>query len=112
MKLIHALVASLVIVAPASAQVQDGKDGASKPQDGAIKGGSIVPGETAGQPDGRGTASPSARGVQRCNELTGTLREQCLEQERNAGSGSTRSADPAAVPTPRAPGEPPPQNPR
>src|SRR4051812_48746665 len=111
MKIIQALIALALMSAPALAQVQEGKD-IAKPQDGAIKGGAIVPGESAGTPDSRGTASPSARGVQRCNELTGTLREQCLEQERNAGTGTTRSTDPAAVPTPRAPGEPPPQNPR
>ncbi len=93
--------------APADKAAPDG----AKPSDGAIKGGSIVPGETAGTPDGRSdTPSPAARGVQRCNELSGSLREQCLEHERNAAAGASQSPQPAA--TPRAPGEPPPQNPR
>jgi hypothetical protein len=94
--------------APAEKAAPDG----AKPSDGAIKGGSIVPGETAGTPDGRGaTPAPSARGVQRCNELSGTLREQCLEQERNAGMKGGAEAG-ATVPASPAPGEPPPQNPR
>jgi hypothetical protein len=82
----------------ALAFAQDAKDGA-KPSDGAIKGGAVLPGETSGTPDGR--ATPSPRGADRCNELSGTLREQCLEQERKASAGATRS-----------PGEPPPQDPR
>lgn len=50
------------------------RDG-SKPADGAIKGGSILPGETGGIP--------------RCNELSGTLREDCLAKERGAATGSS-----------------------
>jgi hypothetical protein len=84
----------------ALAFAQDAKDGA-KPSDGAIKGGSVLPGETSGTPDSRPTPAPAPRGVERCNELSGTLREQCLEQERKASAGATS-----------APGEPPPQNPR
>ena len=79
---------------------QDAKDGA-KPSDGAIKGGSVLPGESSGTPDGRSAPAPAVRGVERCNELAGTLREQCLEQEHKASAGATR-----------APGEPPPQDPR
>lgn len=89
-----------LLVVSSLAFAQDAKDGA-KPSDGAIKGGSIVPGEASGMPDGRGTPAPSARGVERCNELSGTLREQCLDQEHKAPAGATR-----------APGEPPPQEPR
>ena len=84
----------------ALAFAQDPKE-ATKPSDGAIKGGSVLPGETSGTPDGRATPAPSPRGADRCNELSGTLREQCLEQERKASAGATRS-----------PGEPPPQDPR
>ena len=79
---------------------QDPKDGA-KPSDGAIKGGSVLPGETSGTPDGRPAPAPSARGAERCKELSGTLREQCLAQEHKTSAGATR-----------APGEPPPQDPR
>jgi len=53
------------------------KDGAA-PSDGAIKGGSILPGETAGIPE------------KRCEELSGSLREDCLKQERKAASGDTK----------------------
>jgi hypothetical protein len=87
------------VSALAFAQGPDGKD--VKPSDGAIKGGSVLPGETSGTPDARPTPAPSPRGLERCNELTGTLREQCLEQERKSSAGATR-----------APGEPPPQEPR
>ena len=83
----------------ALAQGPDGKE--AKPSDGAIKGGSVLPGERAGQPDARPTPAPSTGGIQRCNELPATLREECLEKEHKASAGATR-----------APGEPPPQEPR
>jgi len=89
----------LAFSAFAFAQGPDGRD--SKPSDGAIKGGSVLPGETSGTPDSRPTPAPSPRGIERCNELSGTLREQCLEHERQSSTGATR-----------APGEPPPQEPR
>lgn len=57
---------------------QDG----SRPMDGAVKGGSIAPGESAGVPD------RDSR-IKRCNELSGKLREDCLAKERNAGGGSS-----------------------
>ena len=53
------------------------KDGAA-PSDGAIKGGAILPGETSGMPE------------KRCEELSGSLREDCLKQKREAGSGETK----------------------
>jgi hypothetical protein len=74
---------------------QDG----SRPADGAIKGGAILPGETAGVP-----------GSKKCEELTGTLREDCLKQEREAGTGSTDSRVRETPPSP--PITTPPQNPR
>ena len=83
----------------AFAQTPDGKD--ARPSDGAIKGGSVLPGERSGIPDNRPTPAPTPSGVERCNELSGTLREQCLDKERRSASGATR-----------APGEPPPQEPR
>jgi hypothetical protein len=83
----------------ALAQGIDGKD--AKPSDGAIKGGSVLPGETAGRPDQRPTPGASSQGTKRCDELPATLREECLERERQAGTGATRT-----------PGEPPPQEPR
>jgi hypothetical protein len=63
---------------------QDG----SRPADGAIKGGSIVPGEKAGIPD-QSPAAGSTERVNRCNELSGLLREQCLDKERSAAGGSS-----------------------
>jgi hypothetical protein len=66
------------------------KDGA-KPSDGAITGGSILPGESAGMPESK---TPSARALERCKELTGTLREECLrKQERDAATGGTTPRD-------------------
>ena len=74
----------------------------SRPGDGAIKGGAIVPGETGGLPDER---------AKRCKELTGTLREDCLkkEQDANTGAGAPDKGGARTVPEPDAP---PPQNPR
>jgi len=92
-------IAWTLLLFSALAFAQDPKD-AAKPSDGAIKGGSILPGETSGTPDGRAAPAPSARGAERCQELSGTLREQCLEQERGSSAGAS------------APGEPPPQDPR
>ncbi|HWD22005.1 MAG TPA: hypothetical protein VG591_02620 [Burkholderiales bacterium] len=88
------------------------RDG-SAPGDGAIKGGSILPGETGGQPNE--TRKPStAEGLKRCYELSGTLRDQCLLQERGASTGGTsESTGKPAGPTVRDPvSAPPPQNPR
>jgi hypothetical protein len=87
---------------------QDG----SRPSDGAIKGGAIMPGESGGVPDGAPGATPPAdRALSRCYELSGTLREQCLRDARNAGAGATRPSE--APPTVRDPANaPPPQNPR
>jgi hypothetical protein len=85
----------------AFAFAQEAKDGGGKPGDGAIlRKGEILPGETSGSPDGRSPV-PSPRSAQRCADLSGTMREQCLERERKAPAGATR-----------APGEPPPQEPR
>ena len=87
------------------------RDG-SRPSDGAIKGGAILPGESAGVPDGSpGAAPPADRALSRCYELSGTLREQCLRDARNAGAGATRPSE--APPTVRDPAHaPPPQNPQ
>jgi|1185.fasta_scaffold46878_2 hypothetical protein len=66
---------------------QDG----SRPADGAIKGGSsIAPGETAGMP--KRTPTESAEAQKRCDQLSGSLRDQCLEKDRNdaATGGSAK----------------------
>jgi hypothetical protein len=75
----------------------------SRPSDGAIKGGSILPGEVGGAPgSGRGPTTPDPTSKSRCDTLSGTLREQCRAQEQGASSGPTRE--------PRT--DPPPQTPR
>jgi len=56
------------------------RDG-SAPAEGAIKGGAILPGEHSGVPE---------RALTRCYELSGTLRQQCLRDARDAGAGATR----------------------
>ena len=79
------------------------RDG-SRPADGAIKGGSILPGESGGM--------PTDKAQNRCNDLSGTLKEQCLKQEQGVSSGGTRVPDSEVgnpAPTREAP---PPQNPR
>jgi hypothetical protein len=61
-------------------------DGA-RPADGAIKGGSaIAPGETAGMPNKQ---VPSAERMDRCRDLKGSLREDCMMKERSAAGGSS-----------------------
>ena len=74
---------------------QDG----SRPADGAIKGGSILPGEQSGVP-----------GKAKCEELNGTLRDDCLKQERDAGTGGTLDSGVRSTPT-SPPVTTPPQNP-
>jgi len=84
------------------------KDGAA-PSDGALKGGTILPGETSGMPDAKSPNATTERAA-RCVELQGTLRDECLEQERRAGTGATKDPD---LERPRpAPETTPPQNPR
>ncbi len=87
----------------------------SRPSDGAITGGSIVPGESGGVPATGPSDSISER-IKRCNELTGTLREQCLLQEQSSSTGGVSipgtapSGADVKAPDPRI--DPPPQNPR
>ena len=92
-----------------SAAPGDVKDG-SRPGDGAITGGSILPGEKGGTPDSA-TRSPEER-TKRCNELSGALRDECLLKERDSSVGGTKPSDAGgAKDTPPA-DAPPPQNPR
>jgi hypothetical protein len=97
----------------------------SRPSDGAITGGSIsggsatggsiVPGETGGVP-AVGRSDSTAERIKRCNELTGTLREQCLLQEQSSSTGGVSIPGTAPggpdlkAPPPRI--DPPSQNPR
>ena len=87
------------------------QDGAA-PSDGAIKGGSILPGESGGLPN-ETTKPPSTEALKRCYELSGTLRDQCLLQERGASTGGTAdTTGKPAGPTVRDPvTAPPPLNP-
>jgi hypothetical protein len=98
----------------ASAQAQGGQESrgsvppgtavdGSRPGDGAITGGSILPGERGGQP-GAARSGDSSDRLKRCNELSGTLREDCLLKEQNSNTGATKAPDTG--------GTPPPQNPR
>ena len=68
------------------------QDGAH-PAEGAIQGGSLAPGEKAGVPQkpqekdqaGSAAAGGSAQsGAERCYQLEGVLREQCLSKEAEA----------------------------
>lgn len=90
------LIASLAFAGTVAAQTGErgsaplgtAQDG-SRPADGAIKGGSIAPGESAGMPE---------RKPARCYELSGTLREECLKQERDAAAGETKLPLPSDPP--------------
>ena len=68
-----------------------------KPSDGAIKGGSILPGETGGMPD-KGASKDMERATleKRCAELKGTLREDCLKQASDSQRKLPEPADSAA----------------
>jgi len=72
---------------------QDG----SRPADGAITGGAtsggILPGEHGGKPadadkdKGRATSGATAKEkIARCEQLSGTLREECLRKQRDEAS--------------------------
>jgi hypothetical protein len=116
--------ASALLALAGAALAQDGvrgsvppgtsQDGSGAP-DGALKGGSIAPGETAGVPDeGKAMSTPSERAIARCKDLDGTLREQCLKDAAGASTGGTRPSN-STLPDPieRDPrSAPPPQNPR
>jgi len=83
--------------------VPGARDG-SAPADGALKGGSI---EKSGPAvDATKPLSEPDSAIARCHDLTGSLRDDCLRDERNrsAGAGATRAPEPATAP--------PPQNPR
>ena len=64
------------------------QDGA-RPAEGAIKGGSIRQGESAGVPNTGGTAPNSAERMARCEELEGKLRDECLKDEQSPASGAS-----------------------
>ncbi|MGH8733772.1 MAG: hypothetical protein ACREVB_08830 [Burkholderiales bacterium] len=103
--MIRVLLLSVAIAFAAPAFGQSGERGSippgssqdgSRPSDGAIKGGAILPGESAGVP--QKAPSPS-----RCDELQETLREDCLKQERDAASGATKApSEPRTRPPERA----------
>jgi hypothetical protein len=84
----------------------------SRPSDGAINGGTILPGERSGVPGSGGTKSPSVDGDRRCNDLSGSLREQCLLQERGSSTGGTRDSAPGADRPAEPSTAPPPQKTR
>src|SRR3954467_1259270 len=63
---------------------QDG----SGPADGAVKGGSILPGEGAGVPN-KDSKTTSTDRLKRCDQLNGSLREDCMSKERSAAGGSS-----------------------
>lgn len=105
------VVGKRVLITNAGDVLPDG----SRPSDGAITGGSIVPGESGGVPS-IGRSDNASERIKRCNELTGTLRDQCLLQEQSSSTGgaSIPGTAPGAADS-NAPGpriDPPPQNPR
>ena len=89
--MIRVLLLSVAVAVAAPAFGQSGERGSippgtsqdgSRPSDGAIKGGAILPGESAGVPQ---------KALSKCDELQGTLRDDCLKQERAAASGATKT---------------------
>jgi hypothetical protein len=84
------------------------QDGA-RPAEGALKGGTLAPGESGGTPDaepaksapGSAAAGGSSRQLARCYELDGSLREQCLADDASKRSGPARAPSDATTPSPR-----------
>jgi hypothetical protein len=63
----------------------------SRPADGAITGGSIQPGERSGIPTSKPSAGVSLEErIRRCEQLVGTLRDDCLRKERSSGAGGSQ----------------------
>lgn len=86
----------------------------SAPGEGAITGGAIPRSSESPPETGAGSNADAERAIKRCYELSGTLRDQCLLQEKGASAGGTSATDSnPAGPTVRDPRtDPPPQNPR
>jgi hypothetical protein len=95
---------------PAADSSSRGSSDGARPGDGAIKGGSIVPGENGGQPK-TAPSSEAAERDKRCNELSGTLRDDCLLKEQSS-TGATKAPDSGGAKTTPPRDAPPPQNPR
>ncbi len=118
--LVAPLVMSLCLPALASAQSAGdatrgstppgtSQDGA-RPAEGALRGGTLAPGESGGTPDsapaksapGSAAAGGSSKRLARCYELEGSLREQCLADEASkTGSGTRAPSDGAPAPAGR-----------
>jgi len=86
---------------PARGNIPPGtsQDG-SHPAHGAIKGGpSIAPGETAGMPGRKPGDSPAeaAEMRRRCDQLTGPLRDECLDKPNGAATGGSAPRDPNEI---------------
>jgi hypothetical protein len=96
--------------APAADSSSRGSSDGSRPGDGAIKGGSIVPGESGGLPKTAPSTDPAERD-KRCGELSGTLRDDCLQKEQSSAGGN-RAPDGGGAKTTPPRDAPPPQNPR
>jgi hypothetical protein len=96
--------------APAADSSSRGSSDGSRPGDGAIKGGSIVPGESGGLPKSAPSTDPAERD-KRCGELSGTLRDDCLLKEQSS-AGANRAPDGGGAKTTPPRDAPPPQNPR
>ncbi len=105
------LAGSVFAQAPTTDSGSRGSTDGGRPGDGAIKGGSIVPGESGGLPKTAPSADAAERD-KRCNELFGTLRDDCLLKEQNANSGANRAPDTGGARTTPPRDAPPPQNPR
>jgi hypothetical protein len=101
------LIAMALLALASPAAGEEGKRGSiaqgtsqdgSSPSGGALKGGAILPGETGGMPRGE---DARVKTEERCKELAGTLREDCLKQAREAApAGAT--GQPSDIRRPKA----------
>lgn len=64
----------------------------------------------AAEPDAQKRHADPGHALKRCDELSGTLREDCLREQRPMGAGAGGEA--GATRRPEPPTAPPPQNPR
>src|SRR3954465_10492523 len=99
------VVALVTLLAASAAFAQTPGLGETRPGDPAAREGGDAPRNPPAPPAApERSQHDNDRAPSRCAELAGTARDDCLRDERTAGAGATRRAEPASAP--------PPQNPR
>ncbi|HUQ73142.1 MAG TPA: hypothetical protein VM183_00345 [Burkholderiales bacterium] len=71
-----------------------------------------APDRKTGAPDAQKPEPGAERALKRCSEIAGTVREDCLREERDATGAAVNEAATGGTRRPEPPTAPPPQNPR